>query len=105
MQIICNETKTYSLPVQLYVNKIKNRIVFKINPGYELELLSPETMRLLGGTKKNDVDQEKDGEDAPKLESVELVLVHFNLVNNNYQQESKVLFTFMPNKQFGHHVH
>ena len=52
MQIIYNETKTYSLPVQLYVNKIKNRIVFKIKTGYKLELLSPETMRLLGGTKK-----------------------------------------------------
>ena len=94
MQIIYNETKTYSLPVQLYVNKIKNRVVFKIKTGYELELLSPETIRLLGDTKK-DADQEKDGEDAPKLEALELVLVHFNLVNNNYQQESKVLFMFM----------
>ena len=49
-------------------------------------------MKLLGSTKK-DVDQDIDGEDVPKLESVELVLVHFNLVNNNYQQVSKVLFT------------
>ena len=104
MQIIYNETKTYNLPVQIYVKKIENRVVFKIKTGYELELLSPETMRLLGGTKK-DADQEKDGEDAPKLEAVELVLVHFNLANNNCQQESKVLFMFMRNKQFGHHVH
>ena len=94
MQIIYNETKTYNVPVQIYVKKIENRVVFKIKTGYELELLSPETMRLLGGTKK-DADQEKDGEDAPKLEALELVLVHFNLVNNNYQQESKVLFMFM----------
>ena len=50
---------------------------------------------------KEDVDQNKDGEDVPKLESVEVVLVHCNLVNNNYQQVSKVLFTFVPNKQFG----
>ena len=50
---------------------------------------------------KKDVDQNKDGEDVPKLESVEVVLVHCNLVNNNYQQVSKVLFTFVPNKQFG----
>ena len=57
-------------------------------------------MKLLGGTQK-DVDQDKDGEDVPKLESVEVVLVHCNLVNNNYQQASKVLFTFVPNKQFG----
>ena len=57
-------------------------------------------MKLLGSAKK-DVDKNKDGEDVPKLESVEVVLVHCNLVNNNYQQASKVLFTFVPNKQFG----
>ena len=56
-------------------------------------------MKLLGSTKK-DVDKDKDGEDVPKLESVEVVLVHCNLVNNSYQQASKVLFTFVPNKQF-----
>ena len=47
------------------------------------------------------VDLDKDREDVPILESVEVVLVHCNLVNNNYQQASKVLFTFVPNKQFG----
>ena len=65
-----------------------------------LELLSSELMELFGSTKKN-VDQDKDGEYVPKLEYVEVVLVHCNLVNNNYQQTSKVLFTFVPNKQFG----
>ena len=65
-----------------------------------MELLSPETMKLLGSTKK-DVDKDKDGEDVPKLESVEVVLMHCNLVNNSYQQASKVLFTFVPNKQCG----
>ena len=54
-------------------------------------------MKLFGSTKK-DVDQDKD---VPKLESVEVVLVHCNLGNNNYQQTSKLLFTFVPNKQFG----
>ena len=49
-------------------------------------------MKLLGSTKK-DVDQDKDGEDVSKLESAELVLVHCNLVNENYQQTSKLLFT------------
>ena len=63
-------------PVQIYENKIKSRIVFKIKTSYKLELLSPETMRLLGSTKK-DVDQDKDGKDMPKLKSVEVVLVHF----------------------------
>ena len=95
-----HETLTENPPVQIYPNKIKNRIVFKIKTGYKLELLSSETMKLLGSTKK-DVDQDKDGEDVPKLESVEVVLVHCNLVNNNYEQTSKVLFTFVINKQFG----
>ena len=63
-------------------------------------MLSPETMKLLGSAKK-DVDKDKDGEDVPKLESVEVVLVHCNLVNNSYQQASKVLFTFVANKRFG----
>ena len=76
------------------------RIVFKIKTGYKLELLTPETMRLLGSTKK-DVDKDKDGENVPKLESVEVVLVHCNLVKNDYQHTSKVLFSFVPNKQFG----
>ena len=57
-------------------------------------------MKLLGSTKKA-VDKDKDEEDVPKLESVEVVLIHCNLVNNSYQQASKVLFTFVPNKQFG----
>ena len=94
-----HETLTENPPVQIYVNKIKNRIVFKIKTGYKLELLTPETMKLLGSTKK-DVDKDKDGENVPKLESVEVVLVHCNLVKNDYQHTSKVLFTFVPNKQF-----
>ena len=57
-------------------------------------------MRLLESTKK-DVDKDKNGENAPKLESVEVVLVHCNLVKNDYQHTSKVLFSFVPNKQFG----
>ena len=57
-------------------------------------------MQLLGRSKKV-IDKKKDGETVPKLETVEVVLVHCNLVNNSYQQASKVLFTFAPNKQFG----
>ena len=57
-------------------------------------------MKLLGSTKKY-VDKDKDGEDVPKLESVEVVFMHCNLFNNSCQQVSKVLFTFVPNKQFG----
>ena len=78
-----HETLTESPPVQIYPNKIKNRIVFKIKTEYKLELLFSKTMKLSGSTKK-DADQEKDGVDMSKLESVEVVLVHCNLVNNNY---------------------
>ena len=80
--------------------KIKNRTVFKVKTSYKLELLSRETMKLTGSTKK-DVDKDKDEEVVSKLESVEVVLVHCNLVNTSYQQASKVLFTSVPNKQFG----
>ena len=59
-----HETLTEDPPVEIYPNKTKNRIFFKINTGYKLELLSPETMKLLGST-KNDVDQDKNGEDVP----------------------------------------
>ena len=81
------------------MNKIQNRIVFKTETGYKLELLSLETMKLLGNT-KNDIDQDKDGEDLPKLKFVEVVLMHCNLVDSNYLQKSKVLFIFLSNEQF-----
>ena len=87
-------------PVEIYPNKIKNRIVFKIKTCYKLELLTPEIMRLLGSTKKV-VDTDKNSENVPKLESVEVVLVHCNLVKNDYQHSSKVLCSFVLNKQFG----
>ena len=57
-------------------------------------------MKLLGST-SNSIDKNKNSELVPKLESVDLVLVHCNVVNNNYQQASKVLFTFVPNKKYG----
>ena len=85
--------------VKIYSNKIKNRIAFKIKSGYKLELLTSETMKLLGSAKKI-VDKDKNGEYVPKLESVEVVLVHCNLVKNDYQHASKVLFSFVPNKKF-----
>ena len=87
-------------PIQIYPNKILNRIVFKIKTDYKLQLLTLETMKLLGSAKK-DVDSDKNSEDVPKLESVEVVLVHCNLVKNDYQHKSNALFSFSPNKQFG----
>ena len=83
-----HETLTEYPPIEIYPNKTKSRIIFKIKTEYKLELLSLEPMKLLGSTKK-DVDQDKNGEDVPKLEFAEVVLVHFNLVNNSYYKHQK----------------
>ena len=95
-----HETIAETAPILIYANKISNRIVFKIKTGYKLELLSKETMKLLGST-KDTIDADKNSENVPRLENVEVVLVHYNLVNSSYQQTSRVLFTFVPNKQYG----
>ena len=81
-----HETIADNPPVQIHVNKIKNRIVLKIQTGYKLiELLTEETMQLLGSSEKY-IENNKDGEIVPRLETVEIVLVHCNLVNSSYQQ-------------------
>ena len=95
-----HETIGETASILIYTNTINNRIVFKIKTGYKLELLSKETMKLLGST-KDIIDADKNSENVPKLENVEVVLVHCNLVNNTYQQASRVLFTFVPTKQYG----
>ena len=87
-------------PIRLYVNRIENRIKFKIKSGYYLELLTPEIMKLLGNAEIK-ITKDKNGEIVPNLEIVELVLVHCNLTNNDYQQNSRILYTFVPNKAFG----
>ena len=86
--------------VMIYVNKIENRVTFKIKSGYSLELLSPETMKSLGST-ENKITKDKNGENVPHLEITEVVLVLCNIVNNDYQHDSRVLYTFVPNKPFG----
>ena len=86
--------------IRMYVNRIENKITFKIKSGCYLELLTPETMKLLGSTESK-TTKDKNGENVPHLEIVELVLVHCNLVNNDYQQDSGILYTFVPNKTFG----
>ena len=95
-----HETIGENAPILIYANTTNNKIVFKIKTGYKLELLSKETMKLLGST-KDIIELDKNSENVPKLENVEVVLVHCNLVNNRYQQASRVLFTFVPNKQYG----
>ena len=95
-----HETIGENAPILIYTNTINNRIVFKIKSGYKLELLSKKTMKLLGST-SNSVDPDKNSENVPRLENAEVVLVHCSLVNNSYQQHSRVLFTFVPTKQYG----
>ena len=86
--------------IRIYVNRIENRIAFKIKNGFYLELLTPEKMKLLGSI-EGKITKNKNGENVPDLEIVELVLAHCNLVNNDYQQDSRKLYTFVPNKLFG----
>ena len=76
---------------------ITYRITFKIKIVYYLELLMPETMKLLGSSKSK-ITKDENGENVPRLEITELVLIHCNIVNNDYQQDSRVLYTFVPNK-------
>ena len=86
--------------VQIYVNKIKKRVTFKIKNEYSLELLTPETMKLLGST-ENKITKDKNSENVPHLEIREVVLVLCDTVNNDCQHDSRVLYTFVPNKPFG----
>ena len=86
--------------VQIYVNKFENRVTFKINNGYSLELLTPETMKVLGSS-ENKITKDKNGENVSHLEITEVVLVQCDIANNDYQQDSRVLYTFVPYKPFG----
>ena len=86
--------------IKIYLNEIENGVTFKIKNGYHLELLTPESMKLLGSTESK-ITKGKIGENVPHLEIVKLVLIHCNLVNDNYQQNSRILYTFVPNKPFG----
>ena len=87
-------------PIGIYVNKVENRNTLTIKTGYYLELLTPETMKLLGSTKCK-VTKDKNGEHLPHLEITEVVLVHWNIVNKNYQENLRMLHKFGPSKLFG----
>ena len=91
---------TVSPSIRIYINKIENRITFKIKTGWYLKLLTPETMKLLGSTKSK-ITKDENGENVPYLEITEVVLMHCNVANINYQQNLRVLYTFVPNKSFG----
>ena len=78
---------------------MENIITFKIKTGYYLEVLSPETMKLLGSPESK-IAKEENGESLPHLEITEAVLFHYNIVDNDYQQDSIILYTFVHNKPF-----
>ena len=86
--------------MRIYLNKIKNRITFKIRTVYYLQLLTPETMKLLGSP-ENEIKKDKNGKNVPDVEITEAFLVHCNIVKHDYQQDSRVLYTFVPNNPFG----
>ena len=88
-----------NLSIRIYVNKIEDRITFKIETRYYLELLTPEIMKLLGST-KNKITKNKNGENVPPLQITEVVVVDCNIVDNDYQQDLRVLYTFVSNKPF-----
>ena len=86
-------------PILIYANRILNKVSFRNKTSYKLELLTNETMRLLGDGPI--IDTIKNGENVPKLETVRNVLVFCSLVQNVYLQDSKLLFSFVPNFRFG----
>lgn len=87
--------------IYIYADSVENRVTFKIKDGSSLELLSDETMKLLGSTTSK-IDKDMNGENPPKLEIADVVLVHCNLVDNKYQLNSKILHSFVPDKPFGY---
>ena len=94
-----HETVTDNLLIKIYLNKIEDRITFRLKTGYYLVLLTLETMKLLGST-KNRISKYEKFENMSHLEITEEVLVHCSISNNDYQHDSRVLYTFVPNKSF-----
>ena len=92
-----HEAVTDNPSKMICVNKIENRITFKIKTGYYLELLTPKPIKLFGSNKSK-INKDKNDENVPNLEIAEVILVHCNIVYNDYQQDSRVLYTFIPNK-------
>ena len=92
-----HEEKIVNPSIRISINKIENRVTFKIKTGYYLELLTPETMKLRGSTNSK-ITKYKNGENVRYLEITEIILIQCNVVNKGYQQNSRVLYTFVLNK-------
>ena len=99
--ILSSSLKSADNPkIRIYINEIENRITFMIKAGYHLELLTPETMKLLGSTKSK-ITKDENGESLPHLQITEVVLIYCNIVDNDYQQDWGTLYTFVLNKSSG----
>ena len=92
-----HEEKIVNPSIRISINKIENRVTFKIKTGYYLELLTPETVKLRGSTNSK-ITKYKNGENVRYLEITEIILIQCNVVNKGYQQNSRVLYTFVLNK-------
>ena len=95
-----HETVTDNPSIMMYVNKIENRITFEIKIGYYLELLTHETMKILGSTKST-ITKNENRENVSHLEITEVMWAHCNIANSYYHQNSRVLFTFVLKTSFG----
>ena len=96
-----NETLPSNPSIHIYINRINNRLMCKIKDGYNLELQTPETMKILNTT-KNLVDKTENEENVPTLEVVEVYLFQYNIVDKQYRQKSEVLYNFTPNKSYAY---
>ena len=92
--------KLLTIVQKKFVNKIENRNMFKTKTGYYLELLTSEVMKLLRSTKSKITKNNKNSKNASHWEITEVAFVHCDIVSNDYQQDSRVLYTFIPNKYF-----
>ena len=84
-----HQTVTANPSFRIYVSKIENSVTYKIKAGYYFKILMSETMKLFGGT-KSEITKDENGKNVPHLEITEVVVIHFNIVNNVYQQDSRV---------------
>ena len=83
---------------KIYTTKIENRIIFKIKAGYYIKLISSESIKSFGSTK---ITKDENSKNMPHLKINEVILGHFNMFNNGYKQDSRVLYLYIPNKCFG----
>ena len=87
--------------MRIYVNKIENVITFKIKTGYYIQLLTLGTMKLPVAT-KGKITSNENGENVLHLKITEVILLHCNIFNNDYQHDLRILFKLLvPNKSFG----